>query len=124
MTPGIVRQWREWRDMRMHLAAPRLIRYEVTNALHQLIRRREIDQHVANAALRTLLEMPIALYHEVALHQTALTYAVRFNIKATYDAHYLALAEHLSCELWTGDKRLHNSVGHHLPWVQLRSDQS
>ena len=122
MTPGIVRQWREWQDMRMHLAAPRLIRYEVTNALYQMIRRRQIDHRIANAAIRTMLEMPVVLHHDDVLHQMALDVAVRFNIKPTYDAHYLALADLLGCELWTGDKRLFNSVSHHLPWVRLLAD--
>lgn len=30
----------------------------------------------------------------------------QFNLPASYDAHYLALAQHLNCDFYTGDKRL------------------
>ncbi len=42
----------------------------------------------------------------------------------SYDAHYLALAEHLGCEFWTADKRLHNAVHEKLPWVRGLGDFS
>ena len=36
--------------------------------------------------------------------------ASRFGQGAVYDAHYLALAESLGCELWTADQRFHRAV--------------
>lgn len=51
------------------------------------------------------------------------SFIVRFladtNSDSVYDAHYLALAQRLSIELWTADKRLYNAVKSSLGWVKL-----
>ncbi len=44
------------------------------------------------------------------------------GLPATYDAHYLALAEHLGCELWTDDQRLLRQVATSLPFVRWIGD--
>ncbi len=44
--------------------------------------------------------------------------AERFRRPATYDPHYLALAEREGCEFWTADERLWNAVKADLPWVR------
>jgi predicted nucleic acid-binding protein len=44
--------------------------------------------------------------------------ATRFNRPATYDAHYLALAEMMDCEFWTADERLFNAVRDELSWAR------
>ena len=44
------------------------------------------------------------------------------DLPATYDAHYLALAEHLGCELWTDDQRLIRHVATSLPFVRWIGD--
>ena len=46
--------------------------------------------------------------------------AATYHLPATYDAHYLALAEHLGVELWTADTRLVNALlPFKLDWVKL-----
>lgn len=84
-----------------------------------MIRHQLIGKEVAEIALRAMTTLPITMYANDSLHREALGVSVRFNIKAAYDAHYLALADHLKCDLWTADKRLYNSVHDHLQWVQL-----
>ena len=49
----------------------------------------------------------------------AMQIAHQFNLLATYDAHYLALAHIEGCECWTADKRLWNVVKEKLTWVRL-----
>jgi predicted nucleic acid-binding protein len=44
--------------------------------------------------------------------------ADRLGCLATYDTHYLVLAEYLACEFWTADERLANAVRGELPWVR------
>jgi hypothetical protein len=43
----------------------------------------------------------------------------RFGIGATYDAHYLAVAEQEKADFWTIDRRLVSAVAAELPWVNL-----
>jgi predicted nucleic acid-binding protein len=44
--------------------------------------------------------------------------AHRLRRPTTYDCHYLALAEHYGCELWTGDERFFNAVRRQIPWIR------
>ncbi len=54
----------------------------------------------------------------------ALEFTCNHKLPASYDAHYLALAERENCELWTADERLYNSVKEQFSWVQLMADPS
>jgi predicted nucleic acid-binding protein len=60
----------------------------------------------------------------LALSTRALELADRFGLSATYDAHYLALAEREGCEYWTADERLWNSVRAQLGWVRWLGEYS
>lgn len=59
------------------------------------------------------------MYGDIQLHQQALKIATTYRLPATYDAHYLALAERLNIELWTADRRLFNAVHSSLIWVKM-----
>lgn len=111
--------WRQWRREGRLIVAPRLLRYEVVNAIHRLRLARKLDEETAPAALRAAIALPIQLSEEDDLHQHALDLAFRHNLPASYDAHYLALAERLGSDLWTADERLFNSVRLQLSWVHL-----
>jgi predicted nucleic acid-binding protein len=95
------------------------MRYEATNVVYQSLKTRNITLATANALIDALVILPIAVYHDEFLHQAALTTASRFRIGAAYDAHYVALAQHLGAELWTADKRLYNAIHHQLDFVRL-----
>ncbi|MEK7215578.1 MAG: type II toxin-antitoxin system VapC family toxin [Chloroflexota bacterium] len=53
-----------------------------------------------------LLAFPLVNINLPELHQQALEIADRYRLRATYDAHYVALAQALECEPWTDDLRL------------------
>jgi predicted nucleic acid-binding protein len=72
----------------------------------------------ATEQLDDFLALPIAYHNPVGLHHQALVLADALGLPATYDAHYLALAEHLGCELWTDDQRLLRHVAERLPFVR------
>lgn len=116
---AVQRWWDRWSRDRSELAAPTLIRYEVTNALHRLRQAGEASDGATQVALRSALSLPISLYADDDLHADALAFAARFSLPAAYDAHYLALADRLGAEFWTTDRRLANSVRPALPWVRL-----
>jgi predicted nucleic acid-binding protein len=115
----VVDAWRQWLREGRRLVAPRLLCYEVTNALHQARRAGLLDDVTATAAIRVAFAQPIDLYDDEFVHEHALVLARRFNRPASYDSHYLALAEHLGIEFWTLDQRLYNAVHHQLPWVHF-----
>ncbi|MDX1978141.1 MAG: type II toxin-antitoxin system VapC family toxin [Pseudanabaenaceae cyanobacterium bins.68] len=108
--------WANWQTENYQVAAPRLVLYEVTNVLHRLTIANQLSEQRCDSLLESVLSLDIAYYSETELHGQALAIARRFRLTATYDAHYLALAEYLDCNLWTGDRKLVNSVN--LKWVK------
>lgn len=108
-----------WIGRGIEIVAPYLMRYEVTNAIRRLLRHGQISQELAGDAIHTLVELPISLFTDGHHHVNALMMSSRFNLPATYDAHYLALAEELDCEFWTADRRLARAVRDELDWVHL-----
>ena len=56
------------------------------------------------------MSLGVVLHETPNLHRRALELASRLKQGAVYDAHYLALAESLGCELWTADQRFYRAV--------------
>ena len=107
-------------------AAPTLLPLEFTNALCQRIRR-GFPAENAGPILEAFFESPIQYLprpeeRRRALHRRALALANELGLPATYDAHYIALAEMYGCELWTADERLVNQLAGRLPFVRLLAD--
>ncbi len=111
--------WEQWDQKHRDLVAPTLIYYEISNALYQYERHGKLSADTLAEAFDVALGLPIRLYSDSALHLRAIQIARRFTLPASYDAHYLALAEHLGTELWTCDARLVKKVGPDLSWVHL-----
>lgn len=116
----------EWNNQNKLIAAPTLFAYEITNILLKKVRRNTITIARARQAAKLLLNMGIEIRWPVGTDSSlnALELAYAHELPATYDAHYLALAENEQCEFWTADERLYNSVKEQLPWVRLMVDPS
>lgn len=95
------------------LVIPFLIEAEPGSPIVELWRR------YAAQSLQIALDMPFAVYHDASLHRRALQMAERFSLPATYDAHYLALAERMGAAFWTADRRLYRATQAELAWVNL-----
>ena len=83
---------------------------EVANALHRRVVRAEMSVHDGVRLIEGLLSSGLELYETPHLHGRALELANRLNQGAVYDALYLALAENLSCDLWTADERFYHAA--------------
>lgn len=102
----IARLWAEWSQAGKHIGAPALLAYEVTNALWRYVHAGELATDEAQAALDAALGLGIVLHTDAGLHRRAMDLAGQAGLSATYDAHYIALAEAFDAELWTTDARL------------------
>lgn len=111
--------WEGWVRAGEVLIAPTLLMFETSNALHQMQRAGSIAALAADAALQAALALPLELISDDLMFERAFDIARRLRLSASYDAHYIALAERESAPLWTADKRLYNSVHQHLDWVHL-----
>ncbi len=114
-----IRLWIEWHEDGRPIVAPSLLHYEITNALHRYVVHGELLVEDASELLKLALKLDITLYGDADLHQRALNMAKNLSLPATYDAHYLALAERFGAEFWTADKRLVRSAQKVMPWVRL-----
>jgi len=80
---------------------------------------RAVSAELAALQLDRCLRLPIELHGDARLHARALEIASERHLSATYDAHYIALAERFRVPLWTSDHRLAGALGDGLPEVHL-----
>jgi predicted nucleic acid-binding protein len=102
--------WQKWTLDDSQIVAPSLLRYEVTSALYRKAYQKQVSSADSLAALEQFLALDIITSDPPGLPLRATELARQFNRPNTYDAHYMALAEQLSCPFWTADERLYNAV--------------
>jgi predicted nucleic acid-binding protein len=114
----------KWFTEGIVILAPILLAYEITNVLYQRIRRGNLQVNEAEQLLTYVLLQALKLdaSYDYALSVRATQLAHQFSLQATYDAHYLALAERESCEYWTADVRLLKALNGQLSWVHKLGD--
>jgi predicted nucleic acid-binding protein len=101
--------WDRWQSASEHLISPPIFRSEVTNALHQRVRRQEISPADAAEMLDTLISL-VATDEPSVLYDRALALAGGLGQDAIHDSLYLALAELWGCDMWTADRRFAKSA--------------
>ena len=108
-----------WDRQGIGLAAPHLMPFEVTNALHRRVVRGELAVDVAADLMQDLMSLGTVLHQTPELHGQALKLASSLRPGAAYDAHYMVLAENLGCDLWTADRRFHRAAEAtgHVHWI-------
>jgi predicted nucleic acid-binding protein len=107
-----------WRDQGRNLCAPTLWIYELTSSITKSVHFEAITEVEARQALALINRLKVQLIiPDAAMTMAAYDWTRRLQRAPAYDSFYLALAESLSCELWTADKRLQAATG--LPWVHV-----
>ena len=96
-----------WVDRDITRVAPYFMPFEVANALHRRMLCGELSVENSIRMIARLLGSNLELRQPAGLHARALQLANDLNQNAVYDAHYLALAEIIGCELWTADERMY-----------------
>ena len=101
----------DWVAQDITRIAPYLMPFEVANALHRRVVRGELNVGDSARMIARLLDSQLELHHPPGLHARALQIASELKQGAAYDAHYLALAEVVGCDLWTADERFYRATG-------------
>jgi predicted nucleic acid-binding protein len=114
----------EWGNKGTIMLAPALFTYEITNILYQNVRKNEITLERAKSAIEDVMFLGIEfdIPQDMGLGRRAIELAHKFGLKATYDSHYLALAEREGCELWSADTKMWKAVKEHVSWVHWLED--
>lgn len=110
--------WRTWQNEGREIAAPSLLRYEVTSVLRKHVVRGLRTTAESRQALELALAFEIEYVEPVSIHLRTFEWADRLGRPAAYDAHYLAVAEYLACDFWTADERLVNAAQDTSSWVR------
>lgn len=114
----------EWIDKETVLLAPGLLVYEITNSLYRKARKGEITFEEAELSLRKILltGLEFDFSEDPNLSLKAIELAKHFDLAATHDLYYLALAQREGCELWTSDTKMWRAVGGKIAWVRRLED--
>jgi predicted nucleic acid-binding protein len=115
-----------WTDKGFDVYAPALLAYEVTNALYRRVRKGDIPFADARRGLTEIIFKVVEFdfSENPDFNIRAMELGQEFGLPATYDSHYLALAERRGCELWTADLRMWNSIRGKFDWVRWFGDYS
>lgn len=116
--------WEQWMRNGVQAIAPGLIFYEISNAIYRLFSSSFLLFEEARETFDLALSLGIRAISEELTYRKALLLARQFGLKATYDAHYLAVAQSLETDFWTADHRLFNTVGGALPLVRFLGTSS
>lgn len=92
------------------LLAPQLMVTEASSVLHEMAWRGEITKPRAKTMLKRVLTAPVDIRTPENLIQAAWEVADELGWAKTYDAHYVALARLLKCQLVTIDERMLRGV--------------
>jgi predicted nucleic acid-binding protein len=104
------------------VVAPQLLPVEVANILRQRMRREGLALDQARLLLARFFAFRVTLRSSAALQDRALQLATTYDLPAVYDAHYVALAQQLDCDLWTDDRRLLRGLDGALAFVRWIGD--
>lgn len=107
-----------WQEASVILVAPCWFPSELANAVFKQVLRGNLAFPRARLLLDGTVEQFALLDPIPGLAGRALEIAHELGQKATYDCQYLALAEHLDCELWTADERFWNAAKGKFPRVR------
>lgn len=101
------------------LTAPTLLVYEVVSGITKSLYFKNITPEEARISLFQFFSMnPQLADANEPLSLRAMEWTRHMNRASAYDSYYLALAETLTCELWTADRKLYNAARDaHLEWV-------
>ena len=112
-------QWQQWHDQGETFVAPALLLYEVTNGLYKYQKAGIYSKTMVAEQQSAAFALPIQLIGTETIHKRALELALAWSLPATYDAHYIAVAEQFDCTLWTGDAKLVKRVQPHINYIHL-----
>jgi predicted nucleic acid-binding protein len=104
------------------LVAPPFLPIELSNIIRQRMRRESLRLGEALDLFRQYRRYRVVMVSPRGLTERALEIADAHGLPATYDAHYVALAEMIGCDLWTDDQRLLRNLAGNLPYVKWIGD--
>jgi predicted nucleic acid-binding protein len=108
----------DWVQRGVDRVVPSWFGCEIANVLYRRVWASMIAVPAAQQHYRDLLQQVTIQEFEPTIGTRAIELAHLLGQQASYDSHYLALAERLGCELWTADERFWRQVSPHDPRIK------
>lgn len=109
---------RLWDSEGIRVHVPNWFSCEFANVLFQAVRADRLTLPEAEISIVSIASYVSVLDADLDLAPRALRIALETGQKASYDSHYVALAERHNCELWTADARFWQAVHSAFPFVK------
>jgi len=118
--PLIQKRFESWHKSLSKIYAPAILLPEAVSVIRRGVFERWISEGEGQIAVEDVFRLGVEVIpSDNQLCLAALAWAGRLGQSKAYDGFYLALAERLSAELWTADKRLRNRAGQlGVAWVR------
>lgn len=107
-----------WEFYSTTLFVPAWFSCEVANAIFQEYRQGVLKMQEALGKHSQIMKLVEVQDFDPALGARAIGIAFETGQRATYDSHYIALAEHFGCSYWTADERFWRSTHQSYPFVK------
>lgn len=114
--------WRSWIENGIECIAPAFFPFEVASVIRGKYVRKQLTIDEAEKAFAIFTELAFTLMTPETLLYDTWIMAEELGLPTLYDTGYLALAKLHSCEFWTADERLINSLQGKFPWVKWVGD--
>ena len=111
LSPKAEAIWQSWMESDVETVTPPLFFAEVTSVLRESVHFGRVLASEGEDAFSAFMKLGIRTVDPSDLQPRAWALARQHNRPRAYDAQYLAVATILGCELWTGDRRLVNTLG-------------
>jgi predicted nucleic acid-binding protein len=113
----VIPLWEEWVGSGRQIYAPYLLHYEVYNNFRTRTRLGLLEEKDQKKMAHAYHSLPITFIADNELLDLAIGLCNQHNLPAIYDAIYLALAQKMSLEFWTADRKLARLLSKRLSFV-------
>ena len=109
-------------DGKIAFVAPKIWHYEIANIFNKSVSTQRLTEVEGQSAFNALQALEIE-FVEFPSPIEAYKLARKYQ-RSVYDSFYLAVAEQLGIEFWTGNRKLYISVKERLPFIRWIGDYS
>lgn len=118
-SPSVVGAWELYARGQDQFIGPPSLYVEVISVIRRLAFRNLLTYKEATDLVTDFLSAGIFIQNPPQLYSRAYQLAARYSQSTIYDTCYLALAQLLSCEFLTLDKRFYNTVKEDFSYIRL-----
>jgi predicted nucleic acid-binding protein len=120
-TEASIQMLTDFIEGKISIFSPTLFAYEIVSAVYIAVSRKRIKEDEGIEIIRDIIGIGVVLADFSGSEENTFRMANTYR-RSVYDCAYLALAQKESCNFYTGDKRLFNSMKNKTSFVKWIGD--